>query len=86
MISKDEFLSVVDYCIENRVKYLAVAVEGVGTEEELIINPNSNFEEKRSYYDEKYDDEMRLKVAPHIRITYVAGWTHLAYFEEGGRR
>jgi hypothetical protein len=82
-MNKVEFLEVVDQCIEEKgIKFLVVAVEGVGEEEELIINPRVNFEGKREYYDKVYDDYMVHKHSPTIKITYAAGWTHLSYYEE----
>lgn len=72
-ILKKEFLWVLDYCIEHDIKFFIIAVSGVGTKEEMIINPRENFEEKREYYDKTYDENMVHKHNPNIKITYAAG-------------
>jgi hypothetical protein len=72
--SKVEFLKLIDDCIAREdVNLLAISVEGVAPQEELIINPKDNFAAKREYYEITYDDNMRLKAKPSIGIVWAAG-------------
>lgn len=40
-------------------------------ESEMIRNPKTNFKAKKAYYEKAYDDELKLKTFPEIKIT---GW------------
>jgi hypothetical protein len=81
-LEKNQFLEIVDQCIaSDDIKYLVIAVDGVGEAEELIINPRENFQSKKEYYDKTYDDNMVHKYSPNIKISYVAGWKNISYEE-----
>lgn len=81
-MKKDEFLKVVDDCINlENIKFLAISVDGVGPVEELIINPKENFQSKRDYYDKTYDENMVHRYSPTIKITYVGGWGDIRFSE-----
>lgn len=72
-ILADEF----EYAIEknkqrergNLFYFVAVAIELPNTDApEVIINPPENLENKLRYYIEAYDDHMKLKANPEVRI------------------
>mgnify|MGYP003483509230 FL=1 len=85
-MNKAQFLEAFDLCIADKeVNLIVVAVEGVADYEELIINPRENFETKRTYYEETYNDDMRLSFKPEIGITWISGlgnFNELAYDKE----
>lgn len=62
-------------------KYVGVRVRMYGFEEdEIIINPNKNFDEKLNYYKNAYNEDLTLKNAPDkIKIV---GFTFGDTFEE----
>lgn len=63
-------------------RYFAVKIKMPDTEEfELIVNPFSNFEQKKSYYLEKYDDDLYLKFTKIKILGFVMG-DSLAEIEE----
>lgn len=55
--------------------YIGVKIEMFGfEEEEIIINPNKNFDKKFDYYKNAYNEDLTLKNAPDkIKIV---GFTH----------
>jgi hypothetical protein len=48
--------------------YMVIRVEGATPEPEVIINSKLNFESKLNYYSKAYDEDLRLKANPDIRI------------------
>ena len=62
-------------------KYVGVKIQMFGFEEdEIIINPNNNFDKKFAYYENAYNDDLTLKAVPDkIRIS---GFTFGDTFEE----
>lgn len=49
-------------------QYMVVAVSINGASPEFIINKKENFEKKMEYYQQAYDDNLRLKYNSDIRI------------------
>lgn len=62
-------------------KYVGVKVEMFGfKDDEIIINPNINFDKKFEYYKNAYNEDLTLKNAPDkIRLT---GFTYGDSFED----
>lgn len=56
------------YAREENAKYIAIEVEGVGKEKEVIINPAENFDAKQEYWGRTYNDDLTHKGNPSIRI------------------
>lgn len=63
-----EFIEFFNKAIENKDKYVAVVVTNNCKEPEIIINPNSNFEEKLNYYKNAYSEDLTLKTFNKIKI------------------
>lgn len=57
----------------DNLKYIAVGVEGVAEDIEVIVNPRCNFESKKAYYEKAYNEKMQLKTNKDIKIVFVAG-------------
>lgn len=49
-------------------KWMIITVAGIGNKPETIINPNDNFESKLNYYANAYDEDLKLKANPNIKI------------------
>jgi len=56
----------------HEAEYLLFKMEGNAPGNELIISPRENFSDKIAYVQKAYDEELRLKNAPHIRIVNFA--------------
>ncbi|MGB8452759.1 MAG: hypothetical protein WCD89_10530 [Anaerocolumna sp.] len=69
MSKKKQLIEIFADAIAVNNDYIAVAVESVGNEEnEVIINPSCNFENKLEYYRKAYDENLVLKTFSGIRI------------------
>lgn len=92
-MSKKEMLECFQYAKEVNAKFIAVSVKAKGSNgTEIIINPNCNIDQKMSYYESAYDDNLLLNANNDIRIVgfcYADSyedicnnlWLH--YFEKG---
>ena len=60
------------YFAENEAEYLLLSMGGNAPAPETILNPKENFKAKVEYIQKAYDDELRLKNAPHICIANYA--------------
>lgn len=70
-MNKENFLSVLDFAIEDK-KGIRVAIRMPDLEElEIITNPYVNVQAKREYYDKAYDENMKLKTFDKIEVVYV---------------
>lgn len=55
---------------EANAKYVGVCISTVGNEaNEIIINPNVNFDKKLEYYKKAYNEDLVLKTYAGIKIT-----------------
>jgi hypothetical protein len=62
-------------------KFLILEVEGAGgPHPELIINTKENIESKLEYLKKAYNEDLTLKAAPHIKITYYEFIEYLEYY------
>jgi hypothetical protein len=69
--------------LEDNAPYIGVAVRIPNiTGVEVIINKTSNFEEKLKYYQEAYDEKLRLKANPKIEIVGFTYGNSFADIEE----
>jgi hypothetical protein len=69
MTKKEKLTEILTAAIKNKNEYIAVAVETKGSNDiEIIINPNSNFEKKLSYYTRSYNDDMVLNTYDGIKV------------------
>lgn len=69
-----------EFAIRNDANYVGVAIKMKDMpENEIIINPNDNFEDKLKYYQGAYNQDLTLKANPNIRIV---GLTYGDSFEE----
>lgn len=77
-MKRDEFLKVVDKAIEEKQGIAVFISMPWLNKPEVILNPQENLEEKRTYYLDAYDENMRLKSNENIKITKVLkgdlGW------------
>lgn len=68
-------LTALNECFNNAVecdaKYIGVRISIGLSQEEIIINPQSNFAEKKAYYNQAYDESLKHKFSgeQEIRIT-----------------
>jgi hypothetical protein len=68
-------LTALNECFEDAVdfgaRYVAVKIAIGLSQEEVIINPRSNFDEKKTYYNHAYNESLRHKFSgdSDIRIT-----------------
>ena len=61
----DNLINCFESAIKNNALYVGVKVAMCGFEEnEIIINPRANFEQKLKYYINAYNDDLTLKNAP----------------------
>jgi len=69
--------------LENETPWMYVLVEMPNTsDEEIIINPITNFEEKLEFYKKQYDAEMKHKYVEGLRIVGYGFCESLAEIEE----
>lgn len=69
--------------IIEKAKYIAIKCKlPYSEEEEIIINPTCNFEDKLHYYQNAYNENLELKTCNDIKIT---GFTFGNSFEEINR-
>ncbi|GKX65637.1 hypothetical protein [Inconstantimicrobium mannanitabidum] len=70
---KESLLNMIDIAIDNKSKYIAVVVVNANSKgRELIINPTDNFDYKKEYYNNAYDDTLKLKACKDISIVAFA--------------
>lgn len=69
MTKKEKFLDYLDSAVSQEWDYFSVTIKTEGSNDnEVIINPMSNYETKRAYYDKAYDDNLVLKSFSGIKI------------------
>lgn len=56
---------------EHGVNFVAVMVDMGMEKPEIIVNPIENVLDKLAYYEKAYDNDLRLKANPNIRIVGV---------------
>lgn len=79
ILKKEKFVTTFENAIRDGSKYIGVKISLVDAPEpEVIINPASNFEAKRTYYQAAYDDNMRLYHNRDIRILGIASGNTVA--------
>lgn len=60
--------------VSEQANYVAVKIEGIGEEPEIVINSNCNISEKAYYYIKAYNENLELRANPNIKIVdYVFG-------------
>ncbi|CEQ04093.1 Uncharacterised protein [[Clostridium] sordellii] len=67
-MTKQELIKIFKDAIDTKQEYIGVAIEMPNGAIEIIINLNNNFKDKIDYYKDKYDDELRMKNCPSIKI------------------
>lgn len=68
-MKKNDFMQIVDEAITSSDKFIVVVILTRGNNApEYIINPNANFQNKKEYYDNAYDENMVLKTYDGIKI------------------
>lgn len=68
-MKKNDFMQIVDEAITSSDKFIVVVILTRGNNApEYIINPNENFQNKKEYYDNAYDENMVLKTYDGIKI------------------
>lgn len=68
-MKKNDFMQIVDEAITSSDKFIVVVILTQGNNApEYIINPNANFQNKKEYYDNAYDENMVLKTCDGIKI------------------
>ncbi|GAA0861724.1 hypothetical protein [Paraclostridium tenue] len=67
-MTKQELIKIFKDAIDTKQEYIGVAIEMPNGAIEIIINLNNNFKDKINYYKDKYDDELRMKNCPNIKI------------------
>ena len=69
-----------DAAMKNSAKFIGVKIRTEGNkEDEIIINPNANFENKLAYYKNAYTDDLVLKSFNGISII---GFTYGNCFDD----
>jgi hypothetical protein len=82
MTKKEKITDIFNTAIINKNEYIAVAVETRGSNDiEIIINPNSNFEKKLSYYTRSYNDDMVLNTYDGIKVVAAITFDYDMYVE-----
>lgn len=82
MTKKEEFIKFIDKCIDGMEGSCLLVHAEVPEllEHERILNANCNLQAKRKYYNESYDDDLRLKVNKKVKIVK---WETLENFIHG---
>lgn len=77
----DNLINCFETAIKNNSKYVGIKVAMCGFEEnEIIINPRANFEQKLKYYVNAYNEDLTLKNAPDK--VEIVGFTYGDSFED----
>jgi hypothetical protein len=77
MTKKEQLMEVFSDSEEYGLDYVAVGVKtDTNPNIEIIINPYTNFESKKEYYQNAYDDDLVLKTSSGIRIVSALGFDH----------
>lgn len=83
-MNKSDFIYAMKQAIHHEMPYVAVVVSVPNcTSPEIIVNPLENVPDKTIYYANAYDENMRLKANPSIRITSVYTGASLDEFIAG---
>lgn len=81
-LNKENLEKFIEQAVQDDTTYIAVVIEMEGfTLPELIINPIENAAEKLEYYKNTYDDELKHKHAPGIKIRKVIAANNLDQIE-----
>lgn len=68
-MKKNDFMQIIDEAITSSDKFIVVVIlTQSNNAPEYIINPNANFQNKKEYYDNAYDENMVLKTYDGIKI------------------